>query len=1765
MSPLSVRTSRSFTNLETGAATIWVLPIGVNSYQDPEFPALRYSAFDCQGFASALATATETFPKKHIRIHHDFAPQLPLLKQVRESLQIIATQSQPEDTVIFYFSGHGILDLTTGEAVLCLADTDPNNLTNTALSLTELLKTLESGLAHHQLICLDACHSGGLSLRQQPGLGSQTPNPPQPLEPNSGNYFPLNPGKGAKSAAINPLTHHLVQVLQQRAARSQGFYALLSCDRAQQSWEFPELGHGVFTYYLMQGLRGEAADDAGLITADGLYRYVFHQTLQYIDQTNQQLRLVNQHKASRGEKQLQAEYPLQTPKRIVEGVGELILGVKPQQVKHTVVSRKAIVIDGFGSPETLAFSKLISRSGNFDLTYWHPQGKQEEDLQQTLSQALGDGVLGVEEKKTLLLYVRSRIEETSTGESLLILGEDLRLARSWLRQALRRSPYSQQIVILDFPTPVELTGVILSLLKDWLEDLQVGSDIGQCFIAGSSLADRAETFTHVLVRTLARANQNSEGLTIASWIPQLQQELAGSNVPWQISLAGTKGVMEVLPAQNGKSKTSIDLGICPYKGLRAFTEADAQYFYGRDSLTQELIQKLSLRSLLPVVGASGSGKSSVVQAGLVAKLRQGRHLPGSEQWWIRTLRPSDRPMQALSRSLVEAKTEKERSYQQSLLEGIFYQGVEGFVYWLRTRTEPMLVLVVDQFEELFTLASPSEREQFLNLILGAIELAPDKFKVVMTLRADFMASCLEIPQLANLIQSTSILVPAKLSTDDYRQAILQPAETVGLKVEPELIEVLLHELDNSAADLPLLQFLLAQLWEQRVGGKLTLQTYLQQIGGLKGALEQKAQSVYDSLDPEAQRCTQWIFLSLTQLGEGTEDTRRRIAKSDLIVAKYPAQLVDRTLKALTDAKLVVVSCAEDAGVAKGQSREELPHSGLKPQEISVEVAHEILIRHWSTLRSWLQENRARLSLQREMEAAARLWQENGQQKDFLLQGVRLGAAEEIYIKYTDELSTEVQKFLEAGLIERNQQQLQAKKRLRQTQAVAVGAIALGIAATGLGSLAYVQAEKAALSEVIALKSLSMASLGSNNQLEALVASLKAAKKWQHQRKLLSLVPGSDYTTHEKQMLSVLMQTIYETQERNRLLGHGSWVNNAIYSPDGQIIASSSVDRTIKLWKPDGTLIKTLTGHTEAVNSLSFSPDGEILASASSDRTIKLWKPDGTLISTLTGHQDNILGVGFSADGQQVASVSSDKQIKIWGRDGKLSRTLPDNLPKFTSVKFNPQFTTLAVGNQDGSVELWSQDGKRLKILGNHKAEVDTLAFSPDGQLLVSGSDDGTVKLWHLEQGTERNFTQSDENLRSHEGPVKSVSFSPDGKFILSGGGDAAIRLWGVDGSLLATFLGHTRGVTSVNFSPRGASMPSGLGLSVISGSDDQTVRIWRWGEVIPTSLVDHKSDVLGLNFSPDGQTLASSSQDGTVKLWNWQTKTLLNTLRGHTSWLTSVSFSPDGQNLVSASADKTIKVWTSQGKLLQTLTGHQGWVISANFSPIGLNLVSGSADGTIKLWQRSSNTSLFSSQPVNNITGHNSWVTSTSFSPDAQSIVSASADKTVKIWNLKGQLIHTLDKHLASVWDVSFSSDGQLLASASQDGTINLWRSDGTWIKTLEGHENEVNTLTFSPDSQLIASGSDDDTIKIWNREGDLLKTLSGHGGNVRSLAFSLDGHTLASGSTDRTIKLWNLRAVELQKRDLSSLISIGCQQVQDYLKTNSKIEQSDRHLCDPT
>ncbi|KAB8320735.1 peptidase C14 [Tolypothrix campylonemoides VB511288] len=530
MSPLGVGSSGSTHILTTGEAKLWILLVGVNEYQDGSLPSLRYPALDCQGLGEALNSATQGFPNKEVIVHHDFAAKPPTLEMIRGSLQQIVSQSQSQDSILLYFSGHGMLEPNTQQAFLCLADTHKDDLLTTGLGMQELLRILGDSPANQQLVCLDTCHSGDMRLLGQNHGSARNGNIPE---------------------IPNPTTQ-MMNVLRQRASQSKGFCALLSCDQGQQSWEFPELGHGVFTYYLMQGLLGEAADSHGIIEADGLYKYVYRQTLQYIDKLNHQLRLINQQKLNRGDSQLHPEYPLQTPKRIVEGVGELIVGFKPA-IFESYQQRRALVIDALSNKKTTTdLSRLFAGAGGFEVDYFPQKGKTWSEVRliiQEFTRWHGESEtkspqLGVVKKTpTSLLYLRGYVEEIEDGEAWLILGDGMRLSRSWLRQELRRAQKTQQIIILDFIISEQSEA---TSLENWIEDLQTESKQGQCLIVAATPAEKPELFSQTVLETLVTANPQV-GLPVAKWMTQLQSMQQAKVIKLHIWLSGTQAVIDILP------------------------------------------------------------------------------------------------------------------------------------------------------------------------------------------------------------------------------------------------------------------------------------------------------------------------------------------------------------------------------------------------------------------------------------------------------------------------------------------------------------------------------------------------------------------------------------------------------------------------------------------------------------------------------------------------------------------------------------------------------------------------------------------------------------------------------------------------------------------------------------------------------------------------------------------------------------------------------------------------------------------------------------------------------------------------------------------------------------------------------------------------------------------------------------------------------------------------------------------------------------------
>ena len=1137
---------------------------------------------------------------------------------------------------------------------------------------------------------------------------------------------------------------------------------------------------------------------------------------------------------------------------------------------------------------------------------------------------------------------------------------------------------------------------------------------------------------------------------------------------------------------------------CPYRSLEAFREEDAPFFNGRESITEQLVLTVKKKPLVSVIGTSGSGKSSVVFAGLIPRLRGGMAVQ------IAAFRPGQNPLEALATAL--APLWRPGACDRHAAELVLIGQLQHDAYALCDIIESIvqqgsgkrLVLVADQFEELFALHPKTDYHPFLDRLLRAIEEAP-MFTLVFTLRADFMGRALAYPPLGKALQDYPPTLLLAMNREELERAIVQPAEKMNVRLEEGLANRLIDQVEHQPGRLPLLEFTLTQLWSNRTAGWLSHQVY-EDIGGVEEALANHAEAVYAQLSETDRQRAQRVFMQLVSLGEGTEDTRRLAAREEVKEENW--DLVTR----LASSRLVVTNRNPSTEVE------------------TVEIVHEALIRSWGRLEQWIQMGREFRRWQEQLRVAIRQWESNGDNADNLLRGKQLSEAEDWRLKHLEELSNPEQVFIQLSLEQRERQIKQQKRRQQRTiSGLAVGLVFM----LGLMGMAWWQRQKALGNEVKVIATLSEALFASNKRLEALKEAIKAKQKLQ--------TLGWADPDIQQQVELALRRTIYGVDEYNRLSGHTGGVNGVAISPNGQMIISASEDQTVKLWRRDGTLVRTLQGHSNVVKGVAISPDGEMIASASKDKTVKLWRLDGTFIRTLPGHSDEVEEVVFSPDGQMIASAAEDKTLKLWNLDGTLIRTLQGHSDGVEGVGFSPDSQMIASASEDKTLKLWNLDGMLIRTLQGHRDEVEAVVFSPDGQMIASASDDKTVKLWNLD-GTLIH------TLQGHCDEVEAVVFSPDGQMIASASQDKTVKLWRRDGVLLNTFQGHSDAVKGVFFSPDGQM--------IVSASRDNTVKYWKRDNTLLRTLQGHGDAVKGVAFSHDGQIIASGSDDNTVKLWNLDGK-LVETFQGHSDEIWQVSFSPDSQIIASASGDRTIKLWTGDGTLTATLEGHSAAVNGIAFSPDGNRIASASDDKTAKLWT-------LDGALVETFQGHSDEVDGVAFSPDGNMIASASNDKTLKLWNLDGTLLRDLQGHRDEIWGVSFSPDGQIIASASGDGTVKLWNSDGTLAADLQGHSAGVNEVSFSPDGQIIASASDDKTVKLWTRDGALLNTLNGHDDAVKGVSFSPNGQTIASASVDKTVILWDLERV----LDLDQLMAYGCDWVRDYLNTNPNVSERDRRLC---
>ena len=1128
---------------------------------------------------------------------------------------------------------------------------------------------------------------------------------------------------------------------------------------------------------------------------------------------------------------------------------------------------------------------------------------------------------------------------------------------------------------------------------------------------------------------------------------------------------------------------------------------------GRQEDVNQLIERISRADykLTIIHGPSGVGKSSILKAGLVPALKQkviGGRIPlpillSAYGEWLTNL----------GRSLNQALAQTDLAISLEISPAIIIEKLR-----LLTDNHHTIVLVFDQFEELFfVIKDELQRQEFYDFFCECLNIP--YVKVIVSLREDYLHYLLEIERLSksknnadgnlgvinkNILDKDIRYYLGNFSIPDAQGIVHSLTQSSHFELSNQLIHQLVKDLANSSGEVrPIeLQIVGAQLQTENI----TTFSQYQHSGGAKKLVARWLEEVIKDCGRENEDVSWQLLFELTDR-KGTRPLKTK-AELELVIitnpdaadqCNYPWELI---LDILVDSGLVL------------RMREE---SGDRYQ-----LVHDYLV---EPIRQ--KKNHGMVA---ELE---RVRQEKSQA--------------EIAQKISQEQLTNV-----------------LRHRLKEARIVGVVLAMMSSAIGGLWwqadlqkRVAMRQSMRAESSErnlkISAIAASSEALFASHKEFDALLESIRAWKQLQKSRKV---EPET-----RMRVVSALKQAVYGVKEINRLEGHSEIVWGVSFSPDGQLIASGSRDRTIKIWRSDGTLLQTLNGHNDAISSLSFSPDSQTLASVSLDKTVQIWRRNpitGEFISqpqrTLVGHGDWIYSVSFSPDGKLLATASKDGTINLWdvlhGTPIKIIRAHEDWV---SWVSFSPDGQFLASASEDETVKIWRRNGTLVSTLAAHQNGCTTVTFSPDGQTLATAGRDHMVKIWSR-QKNGHNFTLQ-KTFKQNTDVIWSLKFSPDGQYLTSGGDDNIIHIWNVDnGTLVKTLKGHSGAIAALSFSPNGQLLAS--------ASYDKSIKIWSLKSPQLPTLQGHTDRVLSVSWSPDGQLLASGSRDKTIKIWQRYlgdhqqvTTRLYKSLVGHKGGVASVSFSPNGQILASASYDKTIKIWRRNGQLLRTLQGHQDSILSVTFSADGKFLASASKDKTVKIWDLQGNL-------ISTLVGHEDRVNYVSFSPDNHIIASASDDQTVKLWRQDGTFLKTLSPHKSWVLGVSFSPTDRLLASASWDNTLKLWSWDGKLLKTLlKGYSDSVNAVTFSPNGKILAAASWDSTVKLWSLNGKLIKTLNGHTASVLSVKFSPDGQTLASASSDHKIILWNL--------DINDLLGRGCSWVKNYLQHNHNVERKERLLCD--
>ena len=1115
----------------------------------------------------------------------------------------------------------------------------------------------------------------------------------------------------------------------------------------------------------------------------------------------------------------------------------------------------------------------------------------------------------------------------------------------------------------------------------------------------------------------------------------------------------------------------------PFVGLRPFGSDESLLFFGRQQQTTELLQRLHEHHFMGVVGSSGSGKSSLILAGLIPRLKAGYLVNERDRWLIPVLKPGETPLYNLAAALIkELHKELNVEATQALVQQMQDEGADAIINLLRSVLDDQrsnVFILIDQFEELFRFSvgagNPAQKNEaidFVNILLELSANALVPIYVVITMRSDFIGDCSQFYGLPEALNESQYLVP-RLTREQLKSAIEGPVRLFGDNINPALTSRLLNDAQTVQDELPLLQHVLMRVWDYEkrtdLNGELDLGDY-NAVGGITKALSLHADEALKDMSEQDKHTAKLMLQALTTTDAGGRKIRRPVHLSEL------AKLTGTSSESIM---AIIDHFNEDKRCFLVVNKIEGSDDSL------IDISHESLIRQWETLEIWVNEETD--SGNSYLRLCETVILHNEGKKD-LLSGTELQVAlgwrktfnpTAAWAARYNKAFEESMDFLEKCKVKFDEQELEKATQQKKQLTYKRTRVFLGMTTflLVLAVVAVIWAIKERYNADEKTKSMETRIL-----VDRLLDRANALLVSDPTIALRLVQEAMKMNTDDERCLGMASEIYLSNQFYKVLLKGDDKLTNLIFSPiSDSIIACCSGNDLILIDLAKGNK-RTFKGHSTNITSVSFSPDGQKIVTGSMDSTVRIWDINGETSKIITGHNGYVTSVFFSPDGKKIISGSSDGSAILWDLSGKLLQQYraPGQYIVYC-VSISPNGKYVLTGSEDKKARLWdiNNGSKPIRECIGHNDFVTAVAFSPDGNsfLTGAGTSDSTALLWNI------NETEPIMSFTDYSGSVSYVGFSPDGKTILTGANYRSFRLWNLDGKPLKEFKGHT-------------------------------------------------NDINCVAFSPDGKTMVSSSKDSTVRLWAVDIKSTLQEFTGHTGQVESVAFSPDGNYILTGSDDSTSRLWDKNGRLKAVYKDHIGGVTAVAFSPDGKSILSGSDDSTFHLINLDGSIiRSFSRQPEG--------IYTLAFSPDGKYIVTGGGDGTGRLWDIMGNELAVLRGHHGGISAVVFSPDGQTILTGSYDSTVCLWNLHGQKIKMIGPLSNMISSAVFSPDGRTILTGSYDSAARMWDRDGNLLQEFSDNSNNITAVAFSPDGKTILTGSSNHVL-FWSPLGYKI--RDFSNI-----------------------------